>query len=473
MPREYQQDGEVAFGGFASYPNPTSLDPQKGVLTAINNMRITEGVMTPRAGSTLAVSTGFTAVDYAASASTSSGDFIYVWRQGVVKRYCTTTPAGMVTDSGSTRPYRPIRGQGYQGLATIEASGAANWTGEYDFTACTNVLGRLAYAKNDQVWLTLFGGLQPYNGDTISLVQGTYDSIKALHYSNQSRKLYAFGNRSAYELTFGLPSMSLEAGKPTADFFHKVNLLTGQEGILAKDSVAEVAGSIFYLGHDGIYQIDAQKGMVEGQGPMSYPIDDVLKSAPAAEMQKAVGVSWMGRYYLLLPNSTDYKRDRVLVINPRIPNVFESIDTYNFDMVSIMTARDANGVLSLWGVTADGRIINLESGSSDLGYQYQSSFKTRNYNFRTDFDKRYDACTLSLDTKGPANIEFYQNTVNPDSRLLIDQFNGNVGQAVRRALAGKKCTGLVLEVVVKSGKPLFYSCTVDGSISGRSIFNVF
>jgi len=473
MPREFQQDGEVAFGGFASYPNPTSLDPQKGFLTAINNMRIVEGVMTPRDGSTLAVSTGFTAVDYAASASTSNGDFIYVWSQGVVKRYCTTTPAGMVTVTASTRPYRAIRGQGYQGLATIEASSAANWTGEYDFTACTNVLGRLAYAKNDQVWLTLFGGLQPFNGDTVSLVQGTYDSIKALHYSNQSRKLYAFGNRSAYELTFGMPSMSLEAGKPSADFFHKVNLLTGQDGLLAKDSVAEVAGSIFYLGHDGIYQIDAQKGMVEGQGPMSNPIEDVINSAPAAEMQKASAVAWRGRYYLLLPNSTNYKLDRVLVINPKIPNVFESIDTYNFDMVSIMTARDANGVLWLWGVTADGRIIKLESGSSDLGYQYQSSFKTRNYNFRTDFDKRYDACTLSLDTKGTANVEFYQNTVNPDSRLLIDQFNGNVGQAVRRALAGKKCTGLVLEVVVKSGKPLFYSCTVDGSISGRSIFNVF
>ena len=475
MPREFQQDGEVAFGGFASYPNPTSLDPQKGMLTAINNMRIVEGVMTPRKGITKRVDfLENTSASYAASSFGSNGDYIHVWRGNALYKHCTTDPSQPPSViPATTRPFRPVRGQGYQSLATIEASNAANWTGEYDFDACTNVLGRLAYAKKDQVWLSLFGGIQPFNGDTVSLVQGTYDSVKALHYSNQFRKLYALGTRSVYELSLGLPSMSHEGGKPSPDFLHKVNLLTGQEGILAKDSVAEVAGGIFYLGHDGIYQIDAQKGMIEGQGPVSNPIDDVLQDVPAAEMQKAVGIAFMGRYYLLLPNKTNYALDRILVINPLLPSMFESIDTYPVAFKSIMTARNEDGVLGLWAVGNSGDIYQLETGDDDDGVAIQSSFKTRNYNFRTDFDKRYDACTLSLDTKGPASIEFYANTVNPDARVMIDQLNGNVGQAVRRALAGKKCTGLVLEVVVKSGKPLFYSCTVDGSISGRSIFNVF
>ena len=304
-------------------------------------------------------------------------------------------------------------------------------------------------------------------------MQGTYDKIQALHFSNQTRKLYAFGTRSVYEVTLGIPSMSLESGKPSADYFHKVNLLTAQEGILAKDSVAEVAGQIFYLGHDGIYAISVDKGFVEGQGPISSPIQDVLEDVDAAEMQKAVGIAFMGRYYLLLPNKTNYALNRILVINPLLPSMFESIDTYPVPFKSIMTARNQDGVLCLWAVGNSGDIYQLETGDNDSGTPIQSSFKTRNYNFRTDFDKRYDACTLSLDTKGTSNVEFYLNTVNPDSRILIDQLNGNVGQAVRRALAGKKCTGLVLEVVVKSGKPLFYSCTVDGSISGRSIFNVF
>jgi hypothetical protein len=478
MPREFQQDGELSFGGFASYPNPASLDPQKGLLTAVSNMRILEGVITPRAAMMREVITGISSTVYAASCSTSQGDFIYVWGQdNVLKRYCTTTPSGLVTVPAAARPYRPIRGQGYQNLATIEASSSANWSGEYDFTACTNVLGRLAYAKNDQIWVSLFGGIQPYNGDTISLVQGTYDSVVSLHYSNQFRKLYAFGKRSVYDVSLGFSSMSHESGRPQADFFHKVNLLTGQEGILAKDSVAEVAGQIFYLGHDGVYAIDAQKGMVEGQGPMSDPIANVFEGIPAAQMQKAVGVAWRGRYYLLLPNPVTYQLDTILVINPTLPNMFESIDTYKVPFVSIMTARDASGVPCLWAV-GNNSIYKMESNPSEnrdlgAGDPFVASFKSRNYNFRTDFDKRFDACTLSLDTKGPAEVEFYANTINPDSRVLLDQLNGNVGQAVRRALAGKKCTGLMLEVVVKSGKPLFYSFTVDGSIAGRSIFNVF
>jgi hypothetical protein len=473
MPREFQQDGELSFGGFSSYPNPASLDPQKGLLTSASNVRMLEGVISPRDGSTLAMSTPTTAIDYAAASCGSQGDYIYLWKNGSVKRWCSTNPQGLVDVPAGARPYRPIRGQGYQQLATIESSNAPAWSGEFDFTACVNVLGRVAYAKNDQIWVSLFGGLQPYNGDTLSLVQGTYDSVVSLHYSNQFRKLYALGKRSVYEVSLGFSSMSHESGKPQADFFHKVSLLTGQEGILAKDSVAEVAGQIFYLGHDGIYSIDAQKGMVEGQGPMSDSVADVFEGLPAAEMQKAVAVAWRGRYYLLLPNPTDYKLNRILVMNPTLPALFESIDSYPYEIKSLVTSRNSDGVLCLWAISKDGLIYQLESGSTDGGVQHVSSFKSRNYNFRTDFDKRFDACTLSLDTKGPANVEFYANTINPDSRVLLDQLNGNVGQAVRRALAGKKCTGLMLEVVVKSGKPLFYSFTVDGSIAGRSIFNVF
>jgi len=237
--------------------------------------------------------------------------------------------------------------------------------------------------------------------------------------------------------------------------------------------VGEVAGQIFYLGHDGIYAIDMSKGFVEGQGPISNPIEDVLQNVPAAEMQKAVATTFMGRYYLLLPNQTNYALDRILVINPLLPSMFESVDTYGVEFKSIMTARNQNGVLCLWAVGKDGDIYQLENGANDDGVQFQSSFKTRNYNFRTDFEKRYDACTLTLDTKGQAEVDFYFNAINPDGRMTLDQLNGNVGHAVRRALAGKKSVGAMLEVVVKSGRPLFYSCTVDGSIAGRSIFNVF
>ena len=88
-------------------------------------------------------------------------------------------------------------------------------------------------------------------------------------------------------------------------------------------------------------------------------------------------------------------------------------------------------------------------------------------------DKRYEAVLVKLDTKGSANVEIYFKSINPDGSHLLDSLNGNVGGAVRRALAGKKCSGCSVEVVVKSGFPLIYSVMVDGSIAGRSIFNSF
>ena len=130
MPREYQQDGEVAFGGFASYPNPTSLDPQKGILTAVTNMRIVEGVMTPRKGMIKPVDFLENAVaQYAASSSGSNADYIYVWRSDALYRYCTTNPSQppQVVTAGP-RAAGQVRGQGYQTLGTIEAANAANWT---------------------------------------------------------------------------------------------------------------------------------------------------------------------------------------------------------------------------------------------------------------------------------------------------------------------------------------------------------
>jgi hypothetical protein len=88
-------------------------------------------------------------------------------------------------------------------------------------------------------------------------------------------------------------------------------------------------------------------------------------------------------------------------------------------------------------------------------------------------DKRYDAVMLNMDTKGPVDMEMRFLTMNPESSTVIDRLTTNVGTSVRRALAGKKSSGAKVEVVVNSGRPYFYSVSVDASVAGRSIFNIF
>jgi hypothetical protein len=477
MPREFQQDGETSFGGFNSFPNSAAFDPQKGILESAINMRIDAGVMRPRMGCVKISDPLYTSgktTDYAA-ASTGLNDYIHVFgSDGTVKSVQTNNVANPVTAQPSpVRSYLKVAGQGYATLGAVESATTTNWTGEYDFTSCCNVVGRMAYSKGDQIWFSLFGGLQPYDPDTVSLTLGTYDEIHKLHYSNVTRKLYAFCDAGIYEIEPALSVASASSEKQGEQFFHKVKLLSAQEGIAAKDTVGETNGTILWLNNGGINKIDLGKGMVEGELPISIPVHDLFGGRTHVQLSGCTAVGLQGRYYLAYPDVGSTSNTNVLVVNTALTGTFESIDRYPFVIKHLVKARDETGVPHVYAVASDGAIYKLDEGNTDNGTAIQASFRTRNYNFRTDMDKRYDAVMLNMDTKGAVDMEMRFLTMNPESSTVIDKLTTNVGTSVRRALAGKKSSGAKVEVVVNSGRPYFYSVSVDASVAGRSIFNIF
>ena len=478
MPREFQQDGETAFGGFNSFPNSAAFDPQKGILESAINMRIDAGVMRPRLGcvkiSDPLVTSSNTHNDYAAS-STGLHDYIHVYTAGgLVKSLKTTDITYPVTAQATpVRAYLKVAGQGYGTLGAIESALATNWTGEYDYTSCCNVVGRMAYSKGDQIWFSLFGGLQPYNPDTVSLTLGTYDEIHKLHYSNVTRKLYAFCDAGIYEIEPAFSTAAASTERQGETFYHKVRLLSAQEGIAAKDTVGETNGTILWLNNGGINKIDLGKGMVEGELPISIPVHDLFGGRTHVQLSGCTAVGLQGRYYLAYPDVGSTSNTNVLVVNTALAGTFESIDRYPFAIKHLVKARDETGVPHVYAVASDGAIYKLDEGNTDNGTAIQASFRTRNYNFRTDMDKRYDAVMLNMDTKGAVDMEMRFLTMNPESSTVIDKLTTNVGTSVRRALAGKKSSGAKVEVVVNSGRPYFYSVSVDASVAGRSIFNIF
>jgi len=478
MPREFQQDGETSFGGFNSFPNSAAFDPQKGILESAINMRIDAGVMRPRLGcvkvSDPLVTSGNTHNSYAA-ASSGAFDYIHVFTAGGLVKSLKTTDGSYAVTAQPTplRSYLKVSGQGYATLAALEAANTANWVGEYDFTSCCNVVGRMAYSKGDQIWFSLFGGVQPFDSDTVSLTLGTYDGIKKLHYSNTTRKLYAFCDAGIYEIEPAFSVVSATFSKDPQQYLHKVRLLSAQEGIAAKDTVGETNGSIFWLDNGGINKIDLGKGMVEGELPITIPVHDIFGGRDASQLSGCTAVGLGGRYYIAYPNVGSSDNTNVLVVNTALPAVFESIDSYPFPIKQLMKAKDETGVLRVYAMANNGSVYKLEQGNTDDGTAIQASFRTRDYNFRTDLDKRYDNATVKMDTKGSTVMDIKFVTVNPDSSVVIDKVNGNLGTSVRRALAGKKSIGAKLEVVVYSGRPYFYSVSVDASVAGRSIFSVF
>ena len=473
MPREFQQDGDLSFQGFQTFPNSAAFDPNKGLLEYIENMRIDEGVLRPRQGALLHATTGVNCTH--ATAGHGADDAIYLWgSDGKVRRVPTMTATPTITQlPTANRAYLPVGGLGYTKPAAIEAAEAASWSGDYNFTSAEYVLGRLAYAKNDQIWFSLYGGVQPFNPDTLSLVQGTYDPIQALHWSDTQRTLIALGKRSIYKIDPALPAVTASDKPPTQDHFHKVQLLSAHEGCMAPDSVDESGGNIYFMGYNGVYALPLNWQWKEGQGPATLPLHNYFEDRDPAVLQKASGAAANGRYHLSFADVGSTENNKVLVINPLLPNLFESIDVYPVGFKHLVTCRYVDGIPRVFGITADGRVFALQASTTDNSSPIVAKFRTRNYMFKTHLDKRYDAVTVHMDTNGSTNTDINFITLNPDSTSTIDKVSGNIGTTVRRALAAKKSMGGKVEVVVNSGRPTFYSVMVDASVSGRSIFSVF
>jgi hypothetical protein len=184
-------------------------------------------------------------------------------------------------------------------------------------------------------------------------------------------------------------------------------------------------------------------------------------------------VSVHSRIYFSLPLLGQYNKSVVLVINPNSKTMFESVYVYPYSIDILATGRK-DGVMRLWGINkASGKVYMLNEGTTDSGAPITSTIRSRNYMLQSHAEKKYDDFFVSLDTKGPAEVESYFISVNPDGKWLLDRFNGNLGTAVRRALANKKSMGGKIEIVVKSGKPAIYSIGIEMSLVGRSIFSSF
>ena len=461
MPREIQSDGELRFEGFASYPNSASFNPDAGMLEYAENITINEGVITPRFGYTLAHTYDGTPVTYAVAAHGPSGDSILLWGSNL-RFNCNSYAVTSVNLASKTK----ARGQGYADALTME-------TLDSDWVAGANITERLVTAKDDRCRFTLYTGNLPYEPDDLRLIQGTYDPVQAI--VPRMNSFLAFGKRSIYSVEAGLGRQANPERKPNQEVLHKTGRISAQDGLACKDGWAETNGILVFVDQDGLKVMEQDK-YNDGSKPLSYLIKDIWDQIDPSKYSSITAVSLKGRIYVTLPLLGTYNKTCVLVLNTQNKVMFESLNVYAHSMDSLVVARK-DGVPRLWGVNyALGNIylLDVPNGTTDAGTAFQSKFRTRNYLFKSHSDKKYDECYVYFNTNGSASIDLNFIALNPDGKWTLDTFtNQNLGTAVRRALANKKCMGGKLEVVVKLGKPSIYSVGVDASLVGRSIFSSF
>jgi hypothetical protein len=462
MAREVTADADLRFEGFASYPNSATFEPSS-FLEYASNVRITDGVISPRKGSKLAFVAGPNA-DYAVASYGKTGDHIKIF--GSNQEYLIDDNASQVIPQIAGFPR--VRGQGYTQSICAEST-------DLDYVAGGNITERLVTAKDDQLRFTAYNGVKPVPADTLSLVQGTYDRIQAISTAHNS--VLAFGKRSIYMVKAGAGYL---AAQKKQDALHQVQKISSSDGATGPDSVATSGGvTIFFDANrrPGIKVLAGDK-FSEGAEPLSTTIQDIVDKVNPASYDKVCVVAYCGRFYISLPfTESDQPRWKVLVLNPQLKGMFESLDEYPFNPSTLLVARKADRPRLFAFDSSSRKIYLLEEGQHDSGNTafetINSEIRTRNYMFRTMADKKYDAFYVHMDNADDSSVQIRVITINPDSEQTIDKFSSAKGNTIRRGLINKRAMGVKLKVIVSGGSARILACGVDASIAGRSLFSIY
>jgi hypothetical protein len=459
MARELTADADFRFEGFASHPNSAAFEPNT-LLEYASNVRITDGVIAPRKGSKLAFVAG-PGADYAVASHGKTGDHIKIF--GSNQEYQIDDNASQVIPAIQSFPR--VRGQGYAQSICAEST-------DLDYVAGGNITERLVTAKADQLRFTLYGGVKPVPADTLSLVQCTYDNIQAVSTANNS--VLAFGRRSIYAVKVGMGYV----GSPKKhESLHQVQKISSSDGVSGPDAMATQGGITVFFDTNrtpGIKVLAGEK-FSEGADPVSTAIQDIIDQVDPTKYYKVCVTGHAGRFYVSLPMIGG--KWKVLVINPAIKGMFESLDEYPFNPTTLIVARK-DWVPRLFAFDAtQGKLFLLEEGAYDSGGTafevITSEIRTRNYMFRTMADKRYDAFYVHMDNSTGSEVQIKAITVNPDSEQLMDKFSSAIGNTIRRGLINKRAMGVKLKVIVIGGSARILGAGLDASVAGRSFFSIY
>ena len=161
-----------------------------------------------------------------------------------------------------------------------------------------------------------------------------------------------------------------------------IKTLATDIGCLAKKSVVQAGGGVFFLSDNGVYFLQPQPASAESMklltmsDPISAPIDNVIQRINRNYASNAVATYWNNRYYLAVPLDDSTVNNTVLVFN-FILKQWESVDTYPTLVTTSNPVVISYGSGDAWGLYTSG--VNAAHNSGEYIYIYvtKSSGTTR------------------------------------------------------------------------------------------------
>lgn len=537
--REYLVDGDQGFIGLNSRDNPVNLG--KNFVSKSQNFRMDRGVATLRKGAERLTPSAFSATGrniYASCTYTDTtgveyiilicGDGLYKFNQELESFAAAFVafPAGeVITASDEVDAYQ-AQGNGYvyicrgflkttlrwDGATTIVVPGVgvhtnypdsrhAIYYGNRHLVQTDGNTFKVSHYLRDDNWSAL---------DMFSINDGGNDRLIAMTPWTLN-EFVVFMRNSIFYANVGVGANNVGDAAQEADSY--VKSLATDIGCIAKKSVVQAGGGIFFLSDNGVYVANpASAGSAgttastpEGMRlltiaePLSSPISDVIERINYNYVSGAVAVYFENRYYLAVPLDSSTVNNAVLVYN-FINKAWESVDTYTagFDIKAFHVAKKGNrrrlfaidqqqGIFLMesldWDEYGDGSpgtpvlddpSCKLDSAGATLlsgvftPHVINGVLTTRAYAFDSNREKRFSS--VQIDTSMPVGADMYVDlvVVNPDSTTRLNSFFAQSTEDYLLRLPARK-SGYYAQVqyTVNAYRPSIRSTTVQAIVPGQ------
>lgn len=538
----YAFDGDQGFLGLNSRDNPINLG--KNYVSKSQNFRMDRGVATLRKGTErltpadfvlttrkIYTSCTYTDVDgndyiificndgiYKFSPETESfeGPFIpyptdeYVDENDEVDAYQAQGPGYVYICRGFAKTTLRWNGAGFVQLPGSSThnnypnSRHAIYYGNRHIVQTDSNTFKVSHYLSDSTWTSL---------DMFSINDGGSDRLVAFAPWTLN-EIVVFMRNSIFYANIGVGAVA--AGDSATNNNTYVKSLAVDIGCIAKKTVVQAGGGIFFLSDNGVYiampQGAGSQGTVantpEGMRlltlaePLSATIQDVTSRVNYAAVSKAVACYFEGRYYLAVPLDDSETNNAVLVYN-FILKSWESVDTYpvGFDIRNFHIAKKGNrrrlfvvdqdkGVFlmeslewdeyddSIGTPLLDDPLFKLDTAGAELSnaafkpHAIEGILVTRAYSFDTNLEKRFSS--VQIDAMMPLGSDFDVTliTVNPDSITDIKEFYAKEDEDYLLRIPTRKSGYYAqIQINVNSFRPSIRSTTIKGTVVGHNIIS--
>ena len=297
-----------------------------------------------------------------------------------------------------------------------------------------------------------------------------------------------------------------------------VRTLTFDIGCIAKRSIANVSGYVFFLSKRGVYRLEPQldTNLLANTAPMSTQIQKYMDRINQMYVHNAVATVYNGRYYLAVPLDNSAYNSHVLVYN-LTNQMWESVDTYPpaFNADGIVIAKSgSSGVVNrmMFWTRNNGIYLTEEMENDEFGnvtsapsferfpyiaatldspeipegiplsfrleavvYEYatiRGYALTRRFTFNTLHKKRFTAVHTDLDFNSNGTVQTSVITYNPDTNTVLDIVTTQSSEDKTRMFPVRKVSvGIDIELSCLSGRPTIKSVVVEANQIGRTIKN--